>query len=66
MTYYVLIVKDSPIEEICGVTPDKDLADWWVANELGGLAPKRIIKSFEVGFLDSSALEHKWSSHASQ
>lgn len=66
MTYYVLIVKDSPIEEICGVTSDKALADWWVAGELGGLAPKRITRSFEMGFIEPSALEHKWSSHAEQ
>ena len=64
--YYVLIVQDSPKQEICGVTRDKIFADWWLSESLIGIAPKRIVREFAEGTTDSSYIEHRWLSNVKQ
>jgi hypothetical protein len=61
--YYVMIVKNSPIEEICGITESKYTADQWKEDGMNGIAPCRIIREFESQELNESHIEHGWSAY---
>jgi hypothetical protein len=57
---YVLCVKEGALEEICGVTEDMDVARVWLEGEIGGIAPKRVVRDFELGKIDPSNKEARW------
>lgn len=57
--FYALVVTDGAFEEICGVTTDLNKANCWVSGQLGGIAPKRIIKSFTEEISESHK-ESRW------
>jgi hypothetical protein len=58
--YYVLVVRDQPKQEICGVTNSKEVADSWLADSLIGIAPKRVVLEYAEGNFEVSYLEGNW------
>ena len=58
--YYVLVVRDAPKQERCGITNSKEVANTWLADSLIGIAPKRAVLEYAEGKFEVSYLEGSW------